>query len=306
MRIARLLDLLLVHVLVGVDPLVHEREQLLAVLEAAVGEGEIHGSNVASGHRGCGSTRGGLGASPGDVARPRAPPLRRQGARGSRTGPGRACPTRSRRAPRSRVPGRACNRGNGSGPSGRTRRRRHARSRAPTTRGSPRRTPGVSISQPSPGSFSSCAATVVCRPRLSPSRTAEVACTMAAERKLMIVDLPTPLAPRKASVRLPVAYAAIASSPAPVRPLVSNTGTPRATSTSSPRAAAGSSTRSVLVSTTTGSAPESNASTSSRSSRRWLDGVSRACTRKTTSMLAAMVWASKRAPSNDARRTNAE
>ncbi len=49
----------------------------------------------------------------------------------------------------------------------------------------------------------------------------------------MIVDLPTPLAPRKASVRLPVAYAAIASSPVPVRPLVSSTGTPRATSTSS-------------------------------------------------------------------------
>ena len=46
------------------------------------------------------------------------------------------------------------------------------------------RTPGVSIIQPSPGSRSSWAATVVWRPRLSPSRTADVACTCAAEEEV--------------------------------------------------------------------------------------------------------------------------
>ena len=67
------------------------------------------------------------------------------------------------------------------------------------------RTPGVSISQPSPGSGTSSAATVVWRPRWSPSRTAEVAWRSLPSSALTSVDLPTPLAPRNVRVRLPAA-----------------------------------------------------------------------------------------------------
>jgi hypothetical protein len=63
---------------------------------------------------------------------------------------------------------------------------------------------------------------------------------------------------------------------------------------------------SAFVSSTTGTAPESKARTSSRSNRRWLGGDPNECTRKTTSMFAASASASKRSPSNDARRTKAD
>ena len=62
----------------------------------------------------------------------------------------------------------------------------------------------------------------------------------------------------------------------------------------------------VLVSTTTGSAPESNANTSSRSKRRGPGGEPSACTRNTTSMLAASVCDTARIPSNDARLVKAD
>src|SRR5262245_35260079 len=45
-RIAALGDLSVVASLVRIDALVHEGEQGLAVLEAAIGEGEIHGRTV--------------------------------------------------------------------------------------------------------------------------------------------------------------------------------------------------------------------------------------------------------------------
>ena len=60
------------------------------------------------------------------------------------------------------------------------------------------------------------------------------------------------------------------------------------------------------MSRTTGSAPLSNASTSSRSRRRWFGATAKEWQRNTTSMLAARVWATARAPSNDARRTKAD
>ena len=147
---------------------------------------------------------------------------------------------------------------------------------------------------------------MVWRPRWSPSRTSVTAWRASPSRALINVDLPVPLAPRNASVRPPAANARNASTPAPVRPLATSTGTPRATSTSSRRAGSGSSTRSALVSTTAGSAPLSNASTSSRSRRRCFGSSPKECVRKTTSMFAASVWATARLPSNEARRTNAE
>ena len=63
--------------------------------------------------------------------------------------------------------------------------------------------------------------------------------------------------------------------------------------------------RSSLVKINTGVAPLSKARTNSRSSRRWFGGDTKACNKKTTSILAAIVCASARCPSKLARRINA-
>ena len=150
------------------------------------------------------------------------------------------------------------------------------------------RTPGVSISQPPPGSGEQLggdrrvpAAVVALADRrrrldvgaeegVDERRLADAAGAEEGERAVR--RRRTRAAPR---------------CPAPVRPLATRTGTPKATSISSRRAGSGSSTRSALVSTTAGSAPLSKASTSSRSSRRWFGGAPKEWVRKTTSMLAA-------------------
>jgi hypothetical protein len=62
---------------------------------------------------------------------------------------------------------------------------------------------------------------------------------------------------------------------------------------------------SLFVSTIAGLAPLSKASTSSRSSRRWFGGERQRVDQPTVSMLAAIVCASARSPTNDARRVNA-
>ena len=82
-----------------------------------------------------------------------------------------------------------------------------------------------------------------------------VACRCSPSRALTSVDLPTPLAPRKATVRPDPSWRHSSSSPPSARPLDTNTGTPRATSCSSRRAGSGSATRSPLVSRTIGLGP---------------------------------------------------
>ena len=116
------------------------------------------------------------------------------------------------------------------------------------------------------------------------------------------VDLPTPDAPMMATVRWPVVYAASSSRPIRSRALTACTGTARATARTSARAEAVSSITSALVRITTGSAPDSNTSTSSRSSRRWFGGAVRAWHQEDVSMLAAATCTWARAPSNEARR----
>ena len=132
------------------------------------------------------------------------------------------------------------------------------------------RRPGVSTSTPPPGSRTSSRAVVVWRPRWSPSRTGPVSCTSAPTSRLTSVDLPTPDAPINASVRLSLASARISSMPSPVRELLTITSTPitEALIASIVVSVVTSSTMSPFVSTTTGVAPLSNVSTSSRSSRR--------------------------------------
>ena len=152
----------------------------------------------------------------------------------------------------------------------------------------------------------SSTAVVVCRPRWSPSRTSATRCANRPVNAFTNVDFPTPLAPSNAIVSFPPTRARSASTPSPLTPLAHSTGTPAATASSDSidASAVSASTRSRFVSTMAGSPPLSNASTSSRSRRRWLGGEVSAWTSTTTSMLAAMVCDTARLPSNDARRVN--
>ena len=75
--------------------------------------------------------------------------------------------------------------------------------------------------------------------------------------------------------------------PSPVRALMAWTGTASAISSIATTASAGSAERSDLLRMTTGPAPLSKASTSSRSSRRAFGGWLSECTRKIVSTFAA-------------------
>ena len=131
------------------------------------------------------------------------------------------------------------------------------------------RMPGVSMSTPPPGTCTSSRATVVWRPFMSPSRTAAVSCTSDPISRFASVDLPTPLGPIIAAVTPAGMSARTSSTPSIVTALSMMMGTPADTgvATSSCAATSSGDTRSALVSTITGSAPLSNASTSSRSRR---------------------------------------
>ena len=85
--------------------------------------------------------------------------------------------------------------------------------------------------------------------------------TSSPESELISVDLPTPDEPSAATVRLPVKYGRSSSTPSPVTFETAWTGTPTATASTSATAPSTSSQRSAFVSTTTGWAPLSQAST---------------------------------------------
>ena len=106
----------------------------------------------------------------------------------------------------------------------------------------------------------------------------------------MSVDLPTPDGPIRATVFPSPAYARTTSMPIPAVALVTRTSTPSATSRTSAAhdSASAASARSALVRTTTGTAPLSHASASSRSMRRRFGSGSTGWTTNTVSTLAAI------------------
>ena len=123
--------------------------------------------------------------------------------RGSaRSAPRRARRVRSRRAPRSRVPGRASsswNRQLGASASMSENDAAQARRRRPTAR--PSADPACRRATHRPGAATSSRAVVVWRPRWSFSRTSPIACTAAPTSPFTSLDLPTPDAPMSATVR---------------------------------------------------------------------------------------------------------
>ena len=227
------------------------------------------------GRRAPGGRRGGgRRPSPSPAARPPARPPRRRAVRGWRSGRGRA--RRPRSPPARRSPGSwSCLQSRNRQCSIRSNTSANARSMpSPDSHRLSARTPGVSISQPPPGSGSSSAATVVWRPRWSPLRTSVVACTCDAEQGVderRLADAAGAEERERAAARRRTPAAPRCRRR--VRPLVTSDRHAERHLDSSRRVGSGSSTRSALVSTTTGSAPLSNASTSSRSSRRWFGGV---------------------------------
>ncbi len=149
------------------------------------------------------------------------------------------------------------------------------------------RTPGVSSSTPPPGTGISDRNVVVWRPRWSLSRTSPVTATSLPTIAFTRVDFPTPDGPSSTAVRPGRSAAVISSIPAPVLALTTITSTrPMRSRTASPSPSA-SSVASDLFRTTTGRAPLSHATTSSRSMRFGLGSRSRPTTMNATSTLAA-------------------
>ena len=132
------------------------------------------------------------------------------------------------------------------------------------------RMPGVSMMTPPPGTITISRATVVWRPLSSRLRTSAVACPSLPTSRLTRVDFPTPDPPSSAAVTPGPMCACTASRPTPVIALSTITSTPCATSCASLCWYSMSAAMSALLSTTTGVAPDSQASTSSRSRRRTL------------------------------------
>lgn len=102
------------------------------------------------------------------------------------------------------------------------------------------------------------------------------------------VDLPAPDGPTSTTV--PDRTARTASTPSPVAALQATTSTPGAAAATSARSPAAPGTRSALVSTTTGRAPLSQASASSRSIRPRSSGTASDTATATVSTLAARTW----------------
>ena len=165
----------------------------------------------------------------------------------------------------------------------------NARSRSPSQICSSR-SPGVSISSAPFLSALSCRWRVVCRPRPS-RRSSAVGISSRPASRFSSVDLPTPDDPSRTIVRAGVRYASSASTPSPVTLLSACTGTPIATA-SAASIVSGSSFRSSFVSTTTGSAPLSQAVARYRSSRRTLKSPSSPETMKIVSTFATRTCSS--------------
>src|SRR5467141_2267433 len=154
------------------------------------------------------------------------------------------------------------------------------------------RKPGVSISSAPPGSTNSSLAVVVCRPRLSLSRTGCTSWTVCPRSRFAIVDLPTPEEPSSTSVSPGLRNSSNSPKPCPVLALTTYTAVPAATrciSAAFPRA---SSQASALFNTMTGLAPDSQHCARYRSTRRGLKSPSNADKSNAVSTFAAITCSS--------------
>src|SRR5437879_10653263 len=82
------------------------------------------------------------------------------------------------------------------------------------------------MSSAPPGKANSCLAVVVCRPRLSDSRTCSTSWRSRPSKRLTIVDFPTPEEPNRTSVCPRPKYLTNSSNPCAVFALTAHTGTP--------------------------------------------------------------------------------
>ena len=97
------------------------------------------------------------------------------------------------------------------------------------------RNPGVSMSSAPPGKTNSSLLLVVCRPRLSLSRTGCTPCTVCPRSRFTIVDFPTPDDPSNTNVCPGLRNSSSSLNPSPVIALTTQTAVPTATRSISTR-----------------------------------------------------------------------
>src|SRR5467141_2386975 len=154
------------------------------------------------------------------------------------------------------------------------------------------RNPGVSMSSAPPGKTNSSLLVVVCRPRLSLSRTGRTSCTVCLSSRFAIVDFPTPDDPSSTNVCPGLRNPSSSPKPSPVFTLKTHTAVPTATRSISTAFARASSQASALFSTITGLAPDSQHCARYRSTRRGLKSPSNADTSNAVSTFAAITCSS--------------
>src|SRR5229473_5219794 len=154
------------------------------------------------------------------------------------------------------------------------------------------RKPGVSISNAPPGKTSSSREVVVCRPRLSLSRTGCTSWTASPRSRFAIVDLPTPEEPSSTNVCPGLRNSPSSLNPCSVFALTTHTAVPIATRFISTAFSRASSQASALFNTITGLAPDSQHCARYRSTRRGLKSISNADTSSAVSTFAAITCSS--------------
>src|SRR5258708_5739112 len=160
-------------------------------------------------------------------------------------------------------------------------------SQSPTSRN-----PGVSINNAPPGKTNSSREVVVCRPRLSLSRTGRTSCTASPSSRFTIVDLPTPEEPSSTNVFPGLRNSSSPAKPSPVFALTTHTSAPTAMRSISAAFSRASSQASALFNTITGRAPDSQHCARYRSTRRGLKSPSNADTSSAVSTFAAITCSS--------------
>src|SRR2546430_1785207 len=154
------------------------------------------------------------------------------------------------------------------------------------------RKPGVSINNAPAGKMNNSLLVVVCRPRLSLSRTGCTSCTVCPSSRFTIVDFPTPDDPSNTSVCPGLKNSSSSPKPSPVFALTTHTAVPTVTRSISAALAHASSQVSALFKTITGFAPDSQHCARYRSTRRGLKSSSNADTSSAVSTFAAITCSS--------------
>ena len=144
------------------------------------------------------------------------------------------------------------------------------------------------MSSAPPGKANSCLAVVVCRPRLSDSRTCSTSWRSRPSKRLTIVDFPTPEEPNRTSVCPRPKYLTNSSNPCAVFALTAHTGTPLPTFSISSTFSSRHSQASALFKMITGFAPDSQHCARYLSTRLGLKSPSSAETSRAVSTFAAI------------------